>query len=121
MSLVTHFGTPLSKNTLYHRSPTPPLWHADLLESLYGDCEALLGRWFKRTGKRDEIFLADKFGFVKGEGELAFGIDSSGEHCKQACAKSLKLLEIDSIDLCKRSNLYCRGFGVWYQSGTGVA
>ena len=26
----------------------------------YGDSEDLLGKWFKRTGKRDEIFLATK-------------------------------------------------------------
>lgn len=27
---------------------------------IYGDSEDLLGKWFKRTGKRDEIFLATK-------------------------------------------------------------
>jgi hypothetical protein len=27
---------------------------------VYGDSEDLLGEWFKRTGKRDEIFLATK-------------------------------------------------------------
>ncbi|KAH9206999.1 NADP-dependent oxidoreductase domain-containing protein [Leptodontidium sp. 2 PMI_412] len=35
---------------------------------LYGDGEELIGKWFKRTGKRDEIFLATKFGFAKGAG-----------------------------------------------------
>lgn len=30
--------------------------------NVYGDSEELLGKWFKRTGKRDEIFLATKFG-----------------------------------------------------------
>ncbi|KAJ7472146.1 NADP-dependent oxidoreductase domain-containing protein [Mycena latifolia] len=29
---------------------------------LYGDSEELLGKWFKRTGKRNEVFLATKFG-----------------------------------------------------------
>ncbi|PFH44832.1 hypothetical protein AMATHDRAFT_10675 [Amanita thiersii Skay4041] len=29
---------------------------------IYGDSEDLVGKWFKRTGKRDEIFLATKFG-----------------------------------------------------------
>lgn len=29
---------------------------------IYGDSEELFGKWFKRTGKRDEIFLATKFG-----------------------------------------------------------
>ncbi len=67
--------------------------------SLYGDSEELLGKWFKRTGKRDEIFLATKFGFVKGSKTLE--VDSSGEYCKKACTESLRLLDIDSIDLCK--------------------
>ncbi|TAQ83051.1 hypothetical protein B7494_g8625 [Chlorociboria aeruginascens] len=31
---------------------------------LYGDSEELLGKWFKRTGKRDQIFLASKFGYA---------------------------------------------------------
>ncbi|KAJ7119573.1 NADP-dependent oxidoreductase domain-containing protein [Mycena epipterygia] len=29
---------------------------------LYGDSEELLGKWFNRTGKRSDIFLATKFG-----------------------------------------------------------
>ncbi|KAJ2897347.1 hypothetical protein MKZ38_004770 [Zalerion maritima] len=65
---------------------------------LYGGSEALIGKWFKRTGKRSDIFLATKFGFVKGSPSLA--VDSSGEYCKTACAESLRLLETDCIDLC---------------------
>lgn len=64
---------------------------------LYGDNEELLGKWFKRTGKRDEIFLGTKFGFVKGG--QAYEVDSSAEYCKKACAESLRLLGIDVIDL----------------------
>ncbi|KAL8979362.1 MAG: hypothetical protein Q9205_005290, partial [Flavoplaca limonia] len=30
--------------------------------ALYGDSEELLGKWFQRTGKRGDIFLATKFG-----------------------------------------------------------
>ena len=67
--------------------------------SLYGDSEALLSKWFKRTGKRNEIFLATKFGFVKGS--KTYEIDSSGDYCKKACAESLRILGIDYIDLCK--------------------
>jgi aryl-alcohol dehydrogenase-like predicted oxidoreductase len=62
-----------------------------------------LDKWFKRTGKRDEIFLATKFGFVKGS--KTYEVDSSGEYCKKACAESLRILDIDSIDLCKYSTL----------------
>ncbi|KUJ10883.1 putative aldo-keto reductase [Mollisia scopiformis] len=64
---------------------------------LYGDGEELLGKWFKRTGKRDQIFLANKFGFVKGSKTLA--VNTSGAYCKEACAESLKQLGIESIDL----------------------
>ncbi|KAH8162628.1 hypothetical protein CIB48_g5618 [Xylaria polymorpha] len=66
--------------------------------ALYGDCEELVGKWFKRTGKRDEIFLATKFGFAKGMADLR-AIDSSGAYCKQSCIASLKRLGTDSIDL----------------------
>ena len=59
-----------------------------------------MGKWFKRTGKRDQICLATKFGFIKGDKN--YGVDSSGEYCKRACAESLKILDIDYIDLCKR-------------------
>lgn len=68
--------------------------------SLYGDSERLLAKWFKRTGKRDQIFLASKFGFVRQEGATSFHkVDSSGEYCKKACATSLEKLGIDYIDL----------------------
>jgi aryl-alcohol dehydrogenase-like predicted oxidoreductase len=58
-----------------------------------------VGKWFKRTGKRDQIFLATKFGFVKGGKPLE--TDSSYAYCKKACDESLSALGIDSIDLCE--------------------
>ncbi|RDW76931.1 hypothetical protein BP6252_04984 [Coleophoma cylindrospora] len=64
---------------------------------LYGDSEELVGEWFRRTGKRDEIFFATKFGFLKDS--KSYEVDSSGEYCKKACAESLKRLGIESIDL----------------------
>ncbi|KAI0386446.1 putative aldo-keto reductase [Hypomontagnella monticulosa] len=64
---------------------------------LYGDGEELVGKWFKRTGKRDQIFLASKYGFVKGSKTLE--VDSSYEYTKKACDESLKALGISSIDL----------------------
>jgi aryl-alcohol dehydrogenase-like predicted oxidoreductase len=67
--------------------------------SLYGDSEELLGKWFKRTAKRDEIFLATKFGYVKGADYSV--IDSSAKYCKEACENSLKALGTDYIDLCE--------------------
>ncbi|THU78477.1 Aldo/keto reductase [Dendrothele bispora CBS 962.96] len=59
----------------------------------YGDSEELLGKWFKRTGKRDDIFLATKFGL------LLTGARGEPEYVKEACAKSLERLGVDHIDL----------------------
>jgi aryl-alcohol dehydrogenase-like predicted oxidoreductase len=62
----------------------------------------MLGKWFKRTGKRDEIVLSSKFGIVMDFEKLEFkGIDSSAEYCKQECEASLKKLGVNCIDLCK--------------------
>ena len=62
---------------------------------IYGDCEELIGKWFKRTGKRHEIFIATKFGYLDGGSRLR----SDAEYVKEAAEKSLKLLGIDCIDL----------------------
>jgi aryl-alcohol dehydrogenase-like predicted oxidoreductase len=63
---------------------------------LYGDNEDLLGKWFKANAdKRNDVFLATKFA-VRDNGTV---IDSSPEHCKIACAQSLKRLGVDQIDL----------------------
>ena len=62
------------------------------------DNEDLIGKWFKRSGKRDEIFLATKFAHVwKPDGSRE--IRNEPEYVKEACAKSLKRLGIDTIDL----------------------
>jgi len=59
----------------------------------YGDSEELLSKWFKKTGKRDEIFLGTKFGFT------ATGVNGTPEYVKEALEKSLKRLGVDSVDL----------------------
>ncbi|KAJ7473292.1 NADP-dependent oxidoreductase domain-containing protein [Mycena latifolia] len=60
---------------------------------IYGDSEELLGKWFKRTGKRSEIFLATKFGFS------ASGPRSDPEFIKEQITLSLSRLGVDYIDL----------------------
>lgn len=67
---------------------------------IYGDSEELIGKWFARTGKRDEIFLATKFAnkFTP-QGGGGISVDSSPEYVKQAVEKSLKRLDIETIDL----------------------
>ena len=58
----------------------------------------MLGKWLKRTGKRNDIFLATKFG-VTFDSNRRPTVRSDPEYVKQACAKSLKRLGIDRIDL----------------------
>jgi aryl-alcohol dehydrogenase-like predicted oxidoreductase len=65
---------------------------------VYGDNEDIIGGWFKRTGKRDEIFLATKFGAAyTADGEAV--IRSDAKYVDQACAKSLQRLGVSHIDL----------------------
>ncbi|KAI0117335.1 Aldo/keto reductase [Daldinia grandis] len=64
----------------------------------YGDSEDVIGKWFAKTGKRSDIFLATKFGgILLGEGGFAFRGDA--EYVHEACDKSLKRLGVDCIDL----------------------
>lgn len=58
----------------------------------------MLGKWFKRTGRRDKIFLATKFGFLLGDKGI-IGIDSSPEYLQKAIDKSLERLGVDYVDL----------------------
>ncbi|KAF4623434.1 hypothetical protein D9613_002342 [Agrocybe pediades] len=60
---------------------------------IYGDSEDLLGKWFKRTGKRNDIFLATKFGITP------TGADGRPEYVRASVEKSLKRLGVDQIDL----------------------
>src|SRR5436190_7345105 len=55
-------------------------------------------RWFKRTGKRDNIFLATKFAnYVAPDGTRQ--VRNDPDYIRQACEKSLKRLGVDYIDL----------------------
>src|SRR4051794_2960881 len=55
-----------------------------------GESEALLGRWLKRSGKRDKVVIATKVGMMAG---------LSPETVAAACEASLERLGIDTIDL----------------------
>ena len=65
--------------------------------------EKLIGRWFQETGRRDEIFLATKFGFNFYSG--GFAIDGKPEAVRQACLDSLERLKTDRIDLYYQSRV----------------
>jgi len=60
---------------------------------IYGDTEDLVGKWFKRTGKRDQIFLATKFGITPS------GSNGTPEYVRSSAEKSLKRLGVETIDL----------------------
>ncbi|KIJ43583.1 hypothetical protein M422DRAFT_75515 [Sphaerobolus stellatus SS14] len=66
---------------------------------VYGDSEALIGKWFERTGKRSEIFLATKFGIKFDAKTYAFSTDNSAACMRSSLEKSLSDLKTDYIDL----------------------
>lgn len=72
----------------------------DIIADAYGDSEDLLGAWFKKRPEvRSNIVLCTKFA-NKGTGITGKRIvDSSPEYAKEACAKSLSRLGVDTIDL----------------------
>jgi aryl-alcohol dehydrogenase-like predicted oxidoreductase len=62
-----------------------------------GRNEELVGKAI--AGRRDEVFLATKFGNVRGrEGEF-LGVRGDPEYVRSACEASLKRLNVDVIDL----------------------
>ncbi|KAJ7282921.1 Aldo/keto reductase [Mycena rebaudengoi] len=63
---------------------------------IYNDNEELIGKWFARTGKRADIFLATKFGFWHKDGRT---INGDPEYVRQATESSLKKLGVETIDL----------------------
>ncbi|KAI0266188.1 Aldo/keto reductase [Gloeopeniophorella convolvens] len=60
---------------------------------VYGGSEELIGEWFKRTGKRDEIFLATKFGITPD------GIRGDKAYVRESIERSLKRLGVDHVEL----------------------
>lgn len=62
-----------------------------------GDNEKLVGKAIK--GKRDKLFIATKFGNVRGKNGEWVGVNGKSEYLRAACDASLKRLEIDVIDL----------------------
>ena len=66
---------------------------------IYADSEDVVGKWFKRSGKRGDIFLATKFGIQFNQTTGAVSLHSDPEYVKAACEKSLNRLGVDVIDL----------------------
>ncbi|EJD06586.1 Aldo/keto reductase [Fomitiporia mediterranea MF3/22] len=66
---------------------------------IYGDSEEVIGKWFKETGRRSEIFLASKFGAFDPETQQLQNPISSPSYIKHALARSLSRLGTSYIDL----------------------
>src|SRR5437868_4148496 len=62
-----------------------------------GHNEELVGRAIK--GRRDEVFLATKFGNVRSSDGSWVGVSGRPEYVKQQCEASLKRLGVSVIDL----------------------
>ncbi len=62
-----------------------------------GHNEELLGKAIR--GKRDSLFIATKFGNVRGADGSYIGISGKPVYVKRACKASLRRLGIDTIDL----------------------
>ena len=72
----------------------------DILAPLISPLPFLLVIWlhrFKRSGKRDEIFLATKFGSAHGDPNRMIRADP--EYVHEALNKSLSRLGVDHVDL----------------------
>jgi len=60
-----------------------------------GESETIIGRWLKRSGKRDRVLIATKVGKDMGEGRTGL----SPKWIRQAVDDSLRRLQTDRIDL----------------------
>jgi aryl-alcohol dehydrogenase-like predicted oxidoreductase len=59
--------------------------------------EELVGRAI--AGRRDAVFLATKFGNVRGPGGEFLGVRGDPDYVRSACEASLRRLEVETIDL----------------------
>jgi aryl-alcohol dehydrogenase-like predicted oxidoreductase len=64
---------------------------------IYGDSERQVGKAIK--GRREQVVLATKFGFVSGIGAPKRAVDGRPEYVRSACEASLERLGVDHIDL----------------------
>jgi aryl-alcohol dehydrogenase-like predicted oxidoreductase len=62
-----------------------------------GRNEVLVGRAI--NGRRDEVFLATKFGNMRGPNGEFLGVNGRPDYVRQSCEASLKRLGVDVIDL----------------------
>ncbi|TRM56166.1 NADP-dependent oxidoreductase domain-containing protein [Schizophyllum amplum] len=69
---------------------------------IYPGSEQTVGKWFAKTGRRNEVFLATKFGIVRPPLSAAPGeriVNGEPAYVREACARSLEKLGVECIDL----------------------
>ncbi|MBX9669401.1 MAG: aldo/keto reductase [Candidatus Obscuribacterales bacterium] len=71
-----------------------PVWHPGCSG---GESEAIIGRWLKKSGKRDRVVVATKVG-MKMDPSLGVG-SLRRDYIVSSVEQSLQRLQIDSIDL----------------------
>jgi aryl-alcohol dehydrogenase-like predicted oxidoreductase len=79
---------------------TAELYPVPATPKTYADTERIMGNWFKKTGKRDQIVLTSK---IAGSGDYTAHIRDhehfSPKHLREAVEGSLKRLQTDYLDL----------------------
>lgn len=60
-----------------------------------GESETIIGKWFVRSGKRDQVFIATKLGMDMGDGKQGL----APKYIAEAVEASLRRLQTDRIDL----------------------
>ena len=78
---------------------TAELYSVPATPESYGATEKIIGNWFKKTGKRDQVVLASK---IAGSGDYTAHIRTGGftkQNISDAVEGSLKRLQTDYIDL----------------------
>ncbi len=102
MGLSEFYGPPTEQRAairLLHEAIALGVRHFDTAEMYgIGANESLLGEAF--NDRRDQVFIATKFGPMRDPDSGAFtGIDGSRENCRRAVEGSLERLNTDVIDL----------------------
>jgi aryl-alcohol dehydrogenase-like predicted oxidoreductase len=60
-----------------------------------GESETIIGKWFARSGKREQVFIATKLGMDMGDGKQGL----APKYVAEAVEASLRRLQTDRIDL----------------------
>lgn len=102
MGLSEFYGPPTEEASairLLHEAIDLGVDHFDTAEAYgVGRNESLLGKAF--GDRRDSVFIATKFGFMRDpDTGAALGLNGSKENCRKAAEGSLRRLQTDHIDL----------------------